>query len=484
MLAEGIDYKEKYEEAMSEIALLKFELKELKRLIYGTKSERFVPSSAPEQLNLGLGEEQATAPEKEEVVRFKRVKKETARKHPGRLPIPAHVPRVEEVVEPEEDTSGMKKIGEEVTEVLEYTTGKFHVRKIVRPKYAKPEGEGVAIGELPYRAIEKGIAGASLVAFLVVSKYVDHLPLYRQIQIFKREGLNFPSSTMSDWVKQGVNKLKILYELHKKRTLQAGYLMADETPIKVLDKDKKSKIHRGYYWVYYDPVGKQVLFDYRPGRGSEGPSDILKGFQGYLQCDGYNVYDMFANIKGITLFHCMAHARRMFEKALDNDKENAEHALKEFQKLYDIERKAREAGMSFEERKESRLDAKTTLDDLEEWMKNLYPNIAPRSPIGKALEYSLSRWERLSIYLEDGKLEIDNNLVENSIRPVAIGRKNYLFAGSHDAAQRAAQIYSLVASCKINGVNPLEWMKDVLERIDNHPVNRLEELLPGKWVKL
>ena len=214
------------------------------------------------------------------------------------------------------------------------TPGKLFVKRYRRAKYAKPKGEGVITGELPSFIIPRGIAGASLLALIIIQKYVDHLPLYRQIEMFKRMGIEIPSSTMSDWVAMCIKELAPLYEALKTKILSAKYLMADETPIKVLDRDKKGNIHLGYYWVYRDPQSGLVFFDYRPGRGREGPTDILKNFEGYLQADGYNVYENF-DTKKITLIHCMAHARRKFDEAVKDDHHRANHALTEIQKLYD-----------------------------------------------------------------------------------------------------------------------------------------------------
>ncbi len=253
----------------------------------------------------------------------------------------------------------------------------------------------------------------------------------------------------------------------------------------MLDKDKKGSSHRGYYWVYHAVEENLVIFDYREGRTREGPEEILKNFKGYLQTDCYGAYDAFDKKQDITLIHCMAHARRKFEQALENNKERAEYALKEIQKLYAVERECREASLGYQERKAERQEKSLpVLASLEKWMKEEYVKVTPGSSIGKAIFYSLSRWKKFSLYAENGMLEIDNNLVENAIRPVAIGRKNYLFAGSHQAAQRAAMMYSLLACCKKNNVNPHEWLEDILKRISDHPINRIEDLLPNNWKQL
>jgi hypothetical protein len=264
--------------------------------------------------------------------------------------------------------------------------------------------------------------------------------------------------------------------------LSQGYIQADETPIKVLDKDKKGTTHRGYHWVYHAPLTKQVLFDYREGRGREGPKECLKGFKGYLQTDGYEVYEDFDKSPNITLLHCMAHARRKFDEALDNDRPRAEYVLAEIQKLYATERAIRDG--SVEEQEALRLRQEQSipiLSGLKKWMLENYAQVLPQSPIGKAISYSLQRWDRLSLYTADARLQIDNNLVENAIRPVAIGRKNYLFAGSHEGARRAAMLYSLLETCKRHEINPFDWLKDVLERLPEHPISQIQKLLPHNY---
>ena len=252
--------------------------------------------------------------------------------------------------------------------------------------------------------------------------------------------------------------------------------------IKVLDKNKKGPAHRGYHWVYRSPTKRLVMFDYHEGRGREGPQGCLKDFKGYLQTDGYSVYEDFGNTPGITLLGCMAHARRKFDEAKDNDLVRAEYVLAQMQKLYAIERHAKSEALSDIEIVELRQEqAVPILLHLKEWMLENYKAVLPKSTIGNAMHYSLQRWDKLLVYITDGRLEIDNNLVENAIRPVAIGRKNYLFAGSHNGAHRAAMLYSFLGTCKINGVNPFEWLRDVLLKIQDHKITNLHELLPTHW---
>jgi hypothetical protein len=282
-----------------------------------------------------------------------------------------------------------------------------------------------------------------------------------------------------DWTNQGLDVLVPLYELLKRRILSSSYLQADETGIKVLDSEKKGSSHQGYLWAYRDVINNLVLFEYQRGRNKEGPAKMLKDFKGYLQTDGYTAYNQFSSRTGVTTLCCMAHARRYFKEAEDNDKARATYALVAFHDIYEQERKIKD--LTPEERKKVRQEViLPKLDALHVWMKKEYPAVTPKSPIGTALSYSLKRWNELTVFTTDGQLEIDNNKIENKIRPIALGRKNYLFAGSHESAQRIAMIYSLLASCKSTGVNPTEWLTHVLEELPNRTVNNIEDLLPNK----
>jgi len=460
------------------IEKLQHQLEQLLRAYYGSKSERFTSEENPNQATLPLDVPALAAlPEIKETITYER-KMSSPSKHKGRIALPDHLERKITIIEPEYKTEGMVKIGEEVSEHLEFAPGKVYVRRTIRPKYALPQEEGVIIAPMPSMPIERGIAGPGLLANIIIEKYVDHLPLYRQIERYKREGVIIPSSTMSDWISACADLLAPLYETLKRKVLSGGYLQADETPIKVQDRNKKGKTHLGYYWVYRDPLSQLVLFDYQKGRGRAGPDEILKTFEGFLQSDGWSTYESFDKGK-ITLFHCMAHARRYFDQALLNNKLLAEHALAEIQKLYAIERIARDGQFSHLKRYQLRQkESLPVLQALHQWLKENITKGTPESSIRIAMSYSLSRWEKLMIYASDGRLEIDNNLVENSIRPIAIGRKNYLFAGSHASAQRAAMIYSLLGTCKLKNVEPFSWLKNIFEVIPDYKANRLEELLP------
>ena len=489
-MSASTDYKSLYEQSQFEILQLKQQLAQLQKMIFGSRHERFIHAEPTHpQLSLDIPTEAvatATISSTKQISYTKTnvVVEPRPLVHPGRMKLPESLRREQIIIEPSEDITDYKKMGEEITEVLEYEPGELYVKQYKRIKYAKPDNTGVIIGKLPSRPLEKAMAGEGLLAQIITDKYIDHLPLHRQMQRFERSGVKLAYSTLTDWVSSTCSLITPLFEALKAEVLQSNYLHADETPIKVMDKGKKGETHRGYYWVYQNSIDKIVLFDYQEGRGREGPVEILKDFTGYLQTDGYVAYDIFAKRQGITLIHCMAHARRMFNDALDNDEQRAAHALKEIQKLYIIERICQEEQLSFEQIKEVRqLKSVRILRDLGLWLQQQYLQVLPKSAIGKAIGYSLERWERLSAYVNDGRLNIDNNPVENSIRPVALGRKNYLFAGSHEAAKRSGMLYSLLGTCKMHGIEPTTWLKDVLHRVADHPINQIQDLLPHRYKK-
>jgi transposase len=467
---------------------LKEKVTRYERMIFGQQRERF---TAPDQPTLPFEqpaeEQKQLEQETTEKITYER-KKPSESKHAGRQSLPQHLPVEEVHIHPEEDTTDMVCIGTEVTEELEYKPASYFIKRYIRYKYAPKSKEGkVLIGSLPARVIEKGIAGPGLLASILVDKYTDHLPLHRQLQRFKRENIPIAASTLEGWTRQGLHILDILYEHLLKQTRTKGYLQADESPIKVQDKDKKGSCHQGYYWVYHCPLDGTVLFDYQPGRGSGAAAHVLEGFKGYLQSDGYAVYDKIGMRKEVTHVGCWAHARREFHHALVNDKDRASIALGFIQSLYKVEADAREAKMSAAERKELRLQKSLPLiNAFGKWLAEELKSgaLLPKSAIGRAVSYTYERWDKLSAYLYDGSLEIDNNLVENAIRPLALGRKNYLFAGSHEAAKRAACIYSFFAMCRKEEVNPFEWLKHVFNHIMDTKVTELHTLYPAHFKKL
>ncbi len=475
--------REEYTALKQQNERLRQELAQLKRMIFGSKSERFISNEDPHQVSLFEQEYQPEEePKKEQKVDgYTREKK--PKKQPLRSELPAHLPRREETIEPKNIPAGAKRIGETVTEVLEYHPSSLYVRRIVRPKYiidSTDEKTNIIIGALPPFPIPKGNAGSSLLAFLIVCKFVDHLPFYRIRKILKRLDFEVSESTLNGWFVLACNILEPLYVTLRNEVLKSNYLQADETPMPVLTKDKPGSTHKGYQWVYHDPSRRLVLFDYRKSRGREGPNEILENFEGHLQTDGYVGYNKLKNGDKITLMACMAHARRYFDKALDNDKARAQWMLTEMQKLYAIERSAKEKGLTIEQLYDLRQqEAKPILDGMKKWMDEQIMLVAPNSSIGKAISYTLNLWDRLMRYIDNGAFCIDNNRIENSIRPVALGRKNYLFAGSHEAAQRAAMMYSFMACCKFHDLEPFQWLNQTLAIISDQDPKKLHELIPG-----
>ena len=466
---------------------LQFELDQLKRLIFGTKRERFVPTMDACQLNLEF-EPKATEIEEEvkaerELIRVNYERKKPQKKHEGRLPLPAHLPVKETILEPEEDTTGMVCIGEEITEELDLIPASLYINRIIRPKYITKEdtlgNQKQVIAQLN-RPIPKCIASAKLLSSIFTDKFVYHLPLFRILKRLNQMGISLPSSTLESWVKLCSELIRHLYAVHRLYVFREIYQMIDESPIKVQDKEKKGTCHHGYMWVRYAPLSKAALFEYYPTRSAKkGPIDDLSTFTGYVQTDGYAGYTHLASLQGITHLSCWAHARRYYERALDNDKARATHVLKLIQLLYAIEALAREAEMSPEQRYELRLEKSLPIiNEIGQYIYQEKDKVLPQSPIGKAFEYCSSRWTSLQNFLSNGILEIDSNLVENAIRPLALGRKNYLFAGSHDAAKDIAMFYSFFATCAKNDIDPQKWLTYVINNINDTKSSQLKNLLP------
>lgn len=486
------DYSEIIREKDAIIKTQKEEINQLKRLIFGSKSERFV-TVGEEGDQLALFEQEAqqsdsdNIAESKEQINYERSKR---KKHPGRHKLPDHLPVEEVTIEPELDASkDYTKIGELVTETLKYKPAQLIIKRIIRPKYIKTDvekqGYGAAdflVAALPNRPLPKCIAEASLLAHIIYSKFILHLPFYRQIADFKRKDKWIISaSTVNDWFIAVCTLLKPLYNQLQNQLLSSNYLQADESPIKVQDQDKTKATHRGYMWVYHAPDSGLVYFQYRKGRGVHGPKETLANFKGYLQTDGYKVYDKIAKAYDLTLLACMAHVRRKFFEAQENDAARSSYVLNEMKKIYAIEQRLKEQQTDEATinkiRKEESLPI---LNALKNWMEENQSKVLPKSKIGKAINYALLRWDKIERNFEQARFKIDNNLIENQIRPLALGRKNYLFAGSHDGAHRIAMMYSFFACCKANDVNPYEWLKSTIENIADHPVNRLEELLPSR----
>jgi hypothetical protein len=298
--------------------------------------------------------------------------------------------------------------------------------------------------------------------------------------MFKRQDIDLAENTINGWFSGVCNLLEPLYDTLVKQIRQSDYIQGDETPIRVLTSEKEGSSHKGYYWVYHSPPLKLVCFDYQKGRDQSGPKEMLKDFKGILQTDGYAAYNQFGASPGITLAACMAHVRRKFEQSIDNYPDIAKHVMLDIQELYSIEREMVEKNFDMDQILQKRKErALPIINGLENYFREKSNHVLPKSSIGMAINYSLNLWPRLKVYLDNSQILIDNNLIENTIRPVALGRKNYLFAGSHEAAGRAAMIYSFLGTCKLNNVEPYNWLKNTLEKISDYKVQNLKELLPG-----
>ncbi len=477
-----------------EIHHLKHELSLLKRMVFGQKSEKQVTlSPQPEQTCLeGLFESSAPEPgytEDKETITYERRKK---KKGHGRNAIPDDLYCEEHILEPSDEEKqcsccGKEKkcIGQEETKILDYKPAVLFAKKYIRPKYVCPDcpDQGVTTALLPSRPIEKGVAGNGLLSYILVSKYVDHLPLYRLENIFKRYNVHINRSSMVGWIGHVCNYLQLIYDSLHETLLESDYLQSDETPLKVQDRAKKRKCHHGYLWPYTN--GRIILFEYCKSRSRDGPSNFLKDYSGYLQTDDYAGYNEIAKKNTITRILCWAHARRKFFDARDADPGYVDKVLFHIAKLYAVEKYCRKEKLTPKKRYEVRhIDVPQYLAELKDVLHNPGRIILPKSPLGKAIKYTLSNWSMLIRYLEDGRLEIDNNRIENAIRPVALGRKNWLFAGSHEGAKRLAIVYSIFGTCKMNSINPFEYIEDVLDKIVDYPHNKIKELTPIEWKEL
>lgn len=489
-LAQKDSLLEEKESAIStltaELEMEKFKYAQLQRLIFGSKRERFVSTLDVEQLRLEfepktLEIEQAVEAERESI-RVAYERKKARKPHPGRMPLPAHLPVVEIIIEPQEDTTGMVCIGKEITEELDLTPAKLHINRYIRLTYITPEdtqGNQRQIIAPLNRPINKCIASAALLSAIFVDKFVYHLPYYRFLARLSQNGVHIPKSTFESWVKLGAELIKPLYQVHRLYVFRQIYQQIDESPIKVQDSEKPGALHQGYMWVRYGPMTKTVLFEYHKGRSADGPLRDLSTFKGYIQTDGYSGYTHLAQTMGIIHLSCWVHARRYFDQALSNDHLRASKVLKLIQILYAIEALAREENLTPQQRHALRLEKSLpVINEIGAYIYQQRDKVLPKSPIGKAFEYCANRWISLQNYLNDGMLEMDNNLIENAIRPLALGRKNYLFAGTHEAAENMAMFYSFFGTCKKHDIDPQKWLTYVINNINDTKASQLNNLLP------
>lgn len=460
----------------------------LKRLKFAAQSERFDAEQRgllDETLDADL---QAVS---EEIERLRPVEvAPRERQVPKRQPLPANLPRREVRHDPESTACAcgcqMKRIGEDVAEKLDYVPGVFTVERHIRGKWACGQCEKLVQAPVAPHVIDKGIPTAGLLAQVLVAKYADHLPLYRQEGIFARAGFAIPRSTLAQWVGSCGVQLQPLVDAMRDDLLRRQVLHADETPVAMLDPGA-GKTKRAYLWSYCSTSfdrDRLVVFDFADGRAGRHAMAFLghpgeQAWRGALVCDDYSGYKaLFA--QGITEVGCLAHARRKFHELWANHQSTlAEQALALFAKLYEVEREV--ADLPTEERWRIRqLKARPAADALHAWLLGHRQKVPPGSATAKAMDYSLGRWGALVRYIDNGDLPADNNWVENQIRPIAIGRNNWLFAGSLRAGKRAAAVMSLVHSARLNGHEPHAYLKDIMQRLPTQPARRIGELLPHR----
>lgn len=376
----------------------------------------------------------------------------------------------------------MEQIGEESSERLDYTPAVVKVIETVRPKYAckKHEEAGVLTAEPPTHPIKKGMATAGLLSHVLVSKYKDHLPLYRQSRIFARHGAEIPESTLCDWVRQAADMLQPVVAAMRTSVLDSEVVQTDDTPVLVIDRQHQQGRRRGFLWAYVGDRA-EVVFDFTSGRSRAGPMAFLDGYCGILQADAYAGYDQVFVSGDVDEAGCMAHARRKFVEAEAADPINVGHVIAAMRKLYRVERQAKEQGLDADGRRDLRQrESKPVMDAMGPWIRELHRSVLPKSPLGKATGYAVRQWDALNRFVDDGRIEIDNNRVERQMRTVAVGRKNWLFAGSDAGGTRAAIIYSLTCTCGLLGIEPWAYLKDALQRLAEG--ESAGELTPRLWL--
>ena len=467
------------------------QIEKLKHQLAGHQRHRFgSKSESSDQLNLGLKlEEEETAAAR--IAPPEDAPDPEPKQKPKRKPLPPTLPRNEQVLSPGETCKcggELRSLGEDVTEELEYIPGRFVVNRIVRPRMACKCCDRIVQAALPSRPIERGRPGAGLLAYVLVNKYADHLPLYRQSQIFTREGIDLDRSTLAGWVGQSTKLLEPLADVIGRHVRSGQAIFADDTPIKM---QAKKKCATARIWTYVRderPWDSQAppaaWYKFSTDRQGKHPTDHLSQYKGWIHADGYAGFnDLFAK-EAVHEMACMAHVRRKFVDIFQSQQSQfAEEAIKRIALLYKLEKAAR--GKPPEERVALRQrDAKPVFDELETWLDAQLNRISGKSELAKAIRYALGRMKKMRGYLNNGSLEIDNNSAERSIRCVALGRKNYLFVGSKGGGEAAAIAYTLIETAKLNGVDPQAWLTWVLAQIADHKITRLNELLPWRYAAI
>lgn len=479
---------EQLQKQQREIQSLRHKLDELCRKLWGRSSEQVSEAQlklAFEKLGIDPPAPVESEPEQIEMSSGEQIHPGRPRRKPkGRQPLPAHLPRRRRVIDLSEDEKVCPcgetkvKIGEAVAEKLDYVPASVCVEETVTIKYACPGcHEGVSTAPAPAQAVEKGLATEGLLAYVVTSKYADHLPLHRLEGILVRQGALISRSTMCGWVADVAEALAPIGEHLRREVVTSPYVQTDDTPVTVLGEDRGS--FKGRLWVYLDPWGGQVVYDATATHERAGPERFLADFRGYLQADAYTGYDALYSSGRIVEVACWAHARRRFVDALETDP-RAAIVVALIKQLYEIEASAKE--MAPEARRLLRQEhSAPVLAEIDRQRQALAVHVLPKSPLGEALRYLDNQWRALQRFLEDGRLRIDNNAAESQLRVVAVGRNNWLFAGSMAGAERTALLYSLVQSCRLAGVDPFPYFRHVLIRVATHPHSRIAELTPKAW---
>lgn len=483
---------------------LKLQLARRNRIIFGSASERFADGTPAAQGSLLEGEVlDGIGPKKPAAAAVSPASNTASNDKSVDRSLPAHLPREPQVHRPDatsahRDVQGqpcgcgecggrLREIGHDVSEQLEYVPGRFKVVRHVRPKLACVRCQRVFQAAAPSRPIARGLPGPALLAHVMVSKYCDHQPLYRLSGIFARDGIELDRSTLCGWVDKGDALIDPLVAAVRRYVMANDKIHGDDTPVKVLAPGT-GKTRTGRLWVYVrddraagDSSPRAAWFAYSPDRGGEHPQDHLRGFRGALQADAYAGWPKLYATGQVQEVACWAHARRPWWELFLDSKRNpdslAAEALRRIRALYDIEDEVR--GQPPEVRRAQRqARAGPLLKALRNWLQELLPRVSAKSEIAQAIRYGLARWKALTRYVDDGRLEMDNNAAERALRGVSLGRKNYLFMGSDAGGERAAAFYSLVETAKLNGLDPEAYMREVFTRIAEHPINRIDELLP------
>jgi transposase len=477
-----------------EILNLKCQLESLKRRIFGRRSEKIDPHQLALFEDLTRQLEEAQAKQAAEDASQEKPKSNGRRKGHGRRPLPADLPRERVEIPPKAQElccpnchRDKVKIGEEVTEELDYVPASFVVRQYVRPKYAcKGCEEGVVIADLPPRPIPKGIPGPGLLAHVLTSKYCDHAPLNRQFGIFRRHQVDLAISTMCDWVRDMADLLLPIVIEIKQQLLRSHHINTDDTPVLVQGLSGQPS-RKGYLWVYIGD-SKDVVFDFTESHSRDGPLNVLGPYSGYVQADAHSSYNALFEVdengreSPRIEVGCWAHTRRKFYDARLDDRRRCTEMLALIGRLYDVEREAKEAELKPDNRLALRQERSIPiLDDIQPRLESWSIELLPKNPVAQAVQYARNQWKALNRFLEDGRLPLDNNISERMLRMAAVGRKNYLFFGSDAGGHRAAVIYSLVASCKLIGIDPFEYLRDVIARTCDPKFNNFADLTPARW---